>query len=245
MTARSFQKNLSEVPANDARNDFKAKEHGVVLLPDHPSLPTAKQSERFWISAENTVTLMQRKKIHELKDWILINGAQKGALYVHGLQGVGKSHALYYIVCLLRTFGHQNTRVIYIPDCANWGEGDKYDWYYFLRDSVIDAFCLDQEVLEMCKTSDISEIRQLFKNKVPKWCLDNKIHLYAIIDQHNSLSDNQRQQEPFRSLEQTVSSTWKSYRATLVLSASANNHYYLKIVITDGWVTHFLLGIRR
>jgi hypothetical protein len=60
MTARSFRENLSKVPANDARNDFKAKEHEFVLLPAHPSLPSAKQCERFWISAENIVMLMQR-----------------------------------------------------------------------------------------------------------------------------------------------------------------------------------------
>jgi hypothetical protein len=99
---------------------------------------------------------------------------------------------------------------------------------------IIDAICLDQEVLEMCKTSDIFEILELFLNKVPQWCSDNKIHLYVIVDQHNSLSDDQRKQEPFYSLEQVVSSIWKSYGATLVLSVSTNNHYYLETVIRWG-----------
>jgi hypothetical protein len=34
----------------------------------------------------------------------------------------------------------------------------------FYVDPIIDAFCFDEEVLEMCKTSDISEILELFLN---------------------------------------------------------------------------------
>jgi len=239
MTARFFLDELSKVPKNETGNDFKPDEHGFVVVPAHPRLPTAKQSERFEISKKKTVTLMQRKKIYELKTWIQTIGSQKGSLYVHGLQGVGKSHALYYIVCLLRATTTNNTRVIYIPDCANWGCGGENRWYSFLRDSILDAFCNDEEIVEMCETSNSNdEMHELFLNQVPQWCSENSIKLYAIIDQHNSLSDDKRKKEPFESLEQQVSSIWKEYGATLVLSASANNHYYLKAVSTDQWPTH-------
>jgi Cdc6-like AAA superfamily ATPase len=98
------------------------------------------------------VQVMHRKITDELLNFILKNQSEgKRAVYVHGLQGVGKSHSLYEIVSELR--GDEHNRVVYVPDCGGWGNTAGEDTLEFLLTAIVTAFPNDEQVLDYCNSS--------------------------------------------------------------------------------------------
>jgi hypothetical protein len=72
-------------------------------------------------------------------------------------------------------------------------------------------------------------------NYLPEYCYTRKINLYAIFDQHNGLTFEQRQTFPFKIVEHILPASLSWKRALVVISASANNEYYLKVASDNHW----------
>jgi hypothetical protein len=163
-----------------------------------------------------------------------LRGKTKGA-YLHGSQGVGKSHALYYAVCILRA--DPRNRVIYIPDCKTWS-GTVINGIDFFLEAVVDAFHSDREVIDTLPVLNKidrptdrlqweSDFERFVKEFLPSYCESQGLFLFAVFDQHNGLTPDRRKQLPF-SLPETLPSIWER-SALCVVSASANNEYHLTI----------------
>src|ERR1700722_4022127 len=86
-------------PVLKANGLFAEKAGDPVILPAHNSLFDTSR-HRFVINKHGKLELLHRSSIEEVYEFLLKNSESQ--LYVHGPQGVGKSHALYYAVCALR-----------------------------------------------------------------------------------------------------------------------------------------------
>jgi len=96
------------------------------------------------------------------------------------------------------------------------------------------AFVNDPEVTSY----DFEPVEEGIKNFLkflPEYCRRCNLNLYAVFDQHNGLSVTQRTAFPFNLVESVLPSltAWKS--ALVVISASANNEYHLKVASDNHW----------
>lgn len=64
--------------------------------------------------------------------------------------------------------------------------------------------------------------------------------MYGVFNQHNGLTDDQRTQIPFSWLENFLLVIWKTFETLMVLSASANNKYFLKVASDNKWPTFIM-----
>jgi len=71
---------------------------------------------------------------------------------------------------------------------------------------------------------------------LPKYCRQRGLRLLAIFDQHNGLEPELRAKSPWSMPERNLpaNSAWKYLGAT-VISASANNEYFLKVAVDAKW----------
>eukprot|EP00727_Mastigamoeba_balamuthi_P002886 m51a1_g12595 hypothetical protein (628) ;mRNA; f:842-2999 len=235
--AREFDNELEALRAG--KGEFLATSVGdYVRLPVHHHLlessrgrfrPDDPRDPKF-------VGVMLRERTKELLAF-LRDGKAKGA-YLHGPQGAGKSHALYHAVCALRA-DPSRYRVVYIPDCRSWAVGKKP--FRLVLTAIADAFHADPEILSgmpplyetsyMRKHSD--DFQEFIETRLPEYCASRGLQLFAVFDQHNGLTQDQRAQLPF-SLPESLPERWIR-SALCVVSASANNEYYLKIAADAKW----------
>ena len=62
---------------------------------------------------------------------------------------------------------------------------------------------------------------------LPEYCAKQQLQLLAFFDQHNGLTPQLREQMPFSMVEHLLPSRWEF--GLVMVSASANNSYYLKV----------------
>jgi hypothetical protein len=128
-----------------------------------------------------------------------------------------------------------SNRVIYIADCTAWGAGTVLQHCRFLIQVIVFAFVNDKPILEACrqlwslKDTDrlIEALELMLVEVIPRFCNDNKLQLLAVFDQHNGLPEAQRNQMPFQMVEHQLPSRWET--GLVIVSASANNAYFLKV----------------
>jgi hypothetical protein len=233
--AAEFDRKLQALRA--ANGEFLAKSVcDYVQLPVHHLLLKSSRDRFRPVNPQDpkSISIMLRDRTKELLAF-LRDGKAKGA-YLHGPQGVGKSHALYYTVCVLRS--DPRSRVIYIPDCKRWTSGNSFA---FFLEAVVDAFHSDPEVIDALPSLyEINDSRQrqsdfedFVSKALPEFCASRGLQLFAMFDQHNGLTPDQRKQLPF-SLPENLPEEW-TRSALCVVSASANNEYYLKIANDGRW----------
>jgi hypothetical protein len=226
-------------------------------LPQHPSMRYSKR-RRFPVKGNN-FTFMRRAQSRVIAEWTLeLLKENEFASYIQGPQGVGKSHMLYEAALLLGAT--PGCRVVYEHDCASWAflSGQPVQaTLYFLR-TVAMAFAGDAEVLQLCRdtigkvaiVSSAAEAEKavcgVFLPQLGDLCKRFGLQLFFVFDQHNSLTPEMRASFPF-SLPEAGLLCVSQLRgvAMVVISASANNEYYLKvaseqpswpqIIVTDGF----------
>ena len=211
-------------------------------LPPHPSLQyTARR--RFLLDGD-LFTFMRRLGSQDLVAWLtLLLGNREFAAYIQGPQGVGKSHLLYE-ACLLLS-AKPGFRVVYEHDCASWGSLANMPVkaaLYFLR-SIGMAFSEDAEVLELCKqfTANVSVVSDVvaaedavcneFLPQLGELCKRLNLKVFFVFDQHNGLTPEMRNKFPYSLTEsQLLRVSQLRGVGMVVISASANNEYYVKLV---------------
>jgi hypothetical protein len=135
-------------------------------------------------------------------------------------------------------------RVIFIANCFAWKGGTLTDALEFLLEQVLFAFANDEtickrvenilEISDYAKLED--EVTSLILEELPQFCAENKLNLFAIFDQHNALTEDERQRFPFELPEFLPSMLpWIEAKTLVVISASANNEYYLKVASKGNW----------
>ena len=97
------------------------------------------------------------------------------------------------------------------------------------------AFPKDKEILQVCATEMSDKGLLTLLELLPKLCLDRNLKLYAIFDQHDGLTPELRCVFPFNIIQDILPSIkhWKS--ALVVISATANNEYQLKVAVSNQW----------
>eukprot|EP01132_Coremiostelium_polycephalum_P004525 gene4525-5641_t len=174
-----------------------------------PLDPFSKITDRRRFEYVNDSLLMMDRDVTKKLQIKIETHMQNHCLYVRGPQGVGKSHSLYQSVIILRQ--NNNNRVIYIPDCQSWGNSP--DPYEFM---VQDSFT---QFLE-----DLGE-----------YCNQKFLSIFFIFDQHNGISIEQRSSYPFSIAERYLVTNFPANSRMVIISASANNKYYLKFAKDDEW----------
>ena len=169
------------------------------------------------------------------------------AAYIQGPQGVGKSHLLHEAVLLL-LIAHSDCRVVYEHDCASWAGLANMPikaTLYWLR-SVAMAFADDPQVLALCKQfigsvslmTDIvaaeDAVCNSFLPQLGDLCKRLKLKAFFVFDQHNSLTPEMRTKFPY-SLPESQLLRVSQLRGVgmVVISASANNEYFLKLATLE------------
>jgi hypothetical protein len=105
---------------------------------------------------------------------------------------------------------------------------------------VAEAFVNDPECLhwigECQHDSTLLQVYDVFE-QLCKYCLDRQLRLYAFFDQHNGISETSRNQFPFCLPHGVfpVARFWRMASAQVVISASANNSFYLQVAVKDKW----------
>ena len=213
-------------------------------IPRDFSIKAAEERGRFRMEVAEHISVMCREATQKVSQWIdtqiirkldFRTANQTLALYIHGPQGVGKSHALALDVTVRRLT--PTNRVIYLADCTSWGTGNVGEQYRFLLRAVMVAFSKDAPVVQLCREmwnipDTESEMwhahgNNLMAHFLPDYCKKNALQLLAVFDQHNGLTLQQREQMPFSMVEHLLPSRWDT--ALVIVSASANNSYYLKV----------------
>eukprot|EP00005_Dracoamoeba_jomungandri_P005817 CAMPEP_0174260474 /NCGR_PEP_ID=MMETSP0439-20130205/9732_1 /TAXON_ID=0 /ORGANISM="Stereomyxa ramosa, Strain Chinc5" /LENGTH=639 /DNA_ID=CAMNT_0015344725 /DNA_START=273 /DNA_END=2192 /DNA_ORIENTATION=- len=210
-----------------------------VTLPAHPLHSTTERT-RFHIDHDtNTLQLLCRDLGGQILRSMMENNAQNisPALYIHGPQGVGKSHSLYEAVCALSQ--QDNNRVIYIPDCGAWSiTNTNKEAFNFLLHAILLAFHADQQIVDLVRhgTYTVDFLSEFVYHRLPVFCQEHNLNLYIVFDQHNSIPKSHRKRFPWKIIEKDlpVSSYWKR-NSLIVISASANNEYYLKVASENHW----------
>jgi hypothetical protein len=208
-------------------------------LPAYPLLKHTKRA-RFNVVGKD-VPLMHRETSKSMLEFLQKNHGVKPAVYIHGPQGVGKSHSLYDVVCLLRS--EPKNRVIYIPDCAGWADYSVNDGpVVLILTAILLAFPDDKDVVDLCDSTKLTLTLEVLIEFLPQYCRKNNFKLYAVFDQHNGLTEDNRKKFPFRIIEADLPSSGEWKDALIVVSASANNSYYLKVASDNEWpeftITH-------
>jgi hypothetical protein len=214
-------------------------------LPPHPSLLYTSR-RRFALGGER-FSFMRRQRSRDVADWLLaqlLSG--EFATYIQGPQGVGKSHLLYDAVLLLNAT--HGCRVVYQHDCASWARFANMPikaTLYFLR-SVAMAFPHDADVLDLCKqfTDSVSimsdvvaaedAVCDMFLPQLGDLCERLNLKVFFVFDQHNSLTPEMRAAFPYTLPESQLLSVLQLRGVGMVvISASANNEYYLKVATME------------
>ena len=214
-------------------------------VPPHPSLQyTARR--RFALHGGN-FTFMRRQGSRDLVAWLIqLLELCEFAAYLQGPQGVGKSHLLYE-ACLLLS-AKLDCRVVYEHDCSSWANLANTPVtaaLYFLR-SIAMAFAEDTEVLQLCKqfTASVSTVSDAvaaedavcndFLPRLGELCNRLNLKVFFVFDQHNGLTPALRATFPF-SLPEARLLHISQLRgiAMVVISASANNEYFLKVATME------------
>ena len=109
------------------------------------------------------------------------------------------------------------------------------------------AFDQDKEVLQQLNKLDSIQKGEWndFVEEIifylPEYCMEKGLNLFAIFDQHNGIPLQLREQLPFRYPETLASiSNWKQASTLTIVSASANNEYYLKVAAKSSWPQFFM-----
>jgi hypothetical protein len=157
-------------------------------------------------------------------------------LYIHGAQGVGKSHALYEAVCQLAA--QRSVRALYMHDCTAW-RTDADVAVQQLAAVVASGFSPDRDPTvwdEAARVRSYADLERLLAVTVPSYCREHGLAFVAVFDQHNGLVVDLRTQLPWSLPERVLPSlaSWKGIGAT-VISASANNEYFLKVAVDASW----------
>ena len=214
-------------------------------LPPHPSLQYTTR-RRFAVEG-GSFRFMRRHGSRALAAWLIqLLEASEFAAYIQGPQGVGKSHLLYEACLLLSAM--LNYRVVYVHDCASWASLANTPIraaLFFLR-SIGMAFARDVEVLNLCQqfTADVSilsdavaaedAVCNMFLPQLGQLCESLKLKVFFVFDQHNGLDPAIRSTFPF-SLPEARLLQVSQLRGVgmVVISASANNEYYLKLLTME------------
>jgi hypothetical protein len=216
-----------------------------VTVPPHPSLQFS--SRRRFPLDRGSFTFMRRQETRVLAAWLMEElRKQEFAAHVYGPQGVGKSHLLYEVVLLLTA--QSDCRIVYEHDCASWAGLANMPikaTLYWLR-SVAMAFAQDPEVLALCKQfigsvslmTDIvaaeDAVCNSFLPQLGDLCKRLKLKVFFVFDQHNSLTPEMRTKFPY-SLPESQLLRVSQLRGVgmVVISASANNEYFLKLATLE------------
>lgn len=179
--AHTFIAELQKIPFKGSAFAFQFARY--IQLPAEPLLLQTKRS-RFHVEDTNTINIIHRDITHKILQFLIEKCGKTPAVYIHGPQGVGKSHSLFEVVCELRR--DPINRVLYIPDCGGWAATSPME---FLVHAIITAFVDDQEVVDTCLKLELTEngLRNLLVF-LPEYCARAKMRLMAIFDQHNGLS---------------------------------------------------------
>ena len=209
--------------------------NGFLALPVHPSLG-ASGGNRFEVAPLNgrdVVHLLSRDVAQKYMGAMLgrCEEVLHNYLYIHGAAGAGKSYALYEAVCRLMA-RRESVRVAYVHDCAGWSK-DATIARKEMAAIVATAFDPDTEptIWDACsQTVSADDLDDLLSVTVPSYCARRNLKFLFVFDQHNGLLPAQREQFPWCLPETSLLAfnTWKRLGAT-VISASANNDYFLKI----------------
>ena len=214
---------------------------GYVALPQHPSMAMSSR-RRFDVVAgpggQATVPLLSRALAREYATAIREQcTATHNFLYIHGAQGVGKSYALYEAVCRLMA-QRAEVRVIYLHDCSGW-DNDAGVAVQQLAAVVASGFRPAEDAAIWTDAEAVrtyGDLHRLLDITVPAYCRQHGLIVAAVFDQHNGLRPDLRTQLPWKVPEGVLPSlaSWKGLSAT-VISASANNEYYLKVAVDAAW----------
>jgi hypothetical protein len=216
-----------------------------VTVPPHASLQYSAR-ERFVLdNGSGRFTFMRRQLSRTLKDRLVhLLGSRKPAAYIQGPQGVGKSHLLYEAAVLLSLT--PGCRVVYEHDCASWATYANKPieaTLYWIR-AVAMGFSGDAPVVALCKefTEKVavmkdpadaeSAVRNLFLPHLGVLCARLKLKVFFVFDQHNSLTPEMRKTFPY-SLPEAGLLYVSQLRGVgmVVISASANNEYFLDVAM--------------
>jgi len=237
-TSREFFAQLSD-PAT-----LQPDANGFLYLPQHPSMSMSNRRRFDFIKTPGQPTLvplLSRALAREYVEAMLEQCEDPhNALYIHGAQGVGKSYALYEAVCRLMA-RPDTARVIYFHDCSGWSR-DKNKAIQQLAAAAASGFHPEKEAqvwTAAMAVRDYIELDHLLGVVIPKYCRERTLRLVAIFDQHNGLDLELRKQLPWSLPERDLPAlaTWKGLGATVV-SASANNEYYVKVAVDARWRRH-------
>jgi hypothetical protein len=216
-----------------------------VTVPPHPSLQFS--SRRRFPLAGGSLTFLRRQESRVLAAWLMEElRKQEFAAHIYGPQGVGKSHLLHEVVLLLTE--QSDCRVVYEHDCASWAGLANMPikaTLYWLR-SVAMAFAQDPEVLGLCRQfiervsvmTDIvaaeDAVCNSFLPQLGDLCKRLKLKVFFVFDQHNSLTPEMRTKFPY-SLPESQLLRVSQLRGVgmVVISASANNEYFLKLATLE------------
>ena len=218
-----------------------------VTVPPHPSLQYSSR-RRFALDGGGSFTFMRRQESRVIA-YSLIEELRKreSATHLYGPQGVGKSHLLHEAALLL-LIAHSDCRVVYEHDCASWAGLANMPMkatLYWLR-SVGMAFADDPQVLALCKQfignvslmTDIvaaeDAVCNSFLPQLGDMCKQLKLKAFFVFDQHNSLTPEMRTKFPY-SLPESQLLRVSQLRGVgiVVISASANNEYFLKLATLE------------
>ena len=218
-----------------------------VTVPPHPSLQYSSR-RRFALDGGGSFTFMRRQESRVIA-YSLIEELRKreSATHLYGPQGVGKSHLLHEAALLL-LIAHSDCRVVYEHDCASWAGLANMPikaTLYWLR-SVGMAFADDPQVLALCKQfignvslmTDIlaaeDAVCNSFLPQLGDLCKRLKLKVFFVFDQHNSLTPEMRATFPY-SLPEARLLRVSQLRGVgiVVISASANNEYFLKLATLE------------
>lgn len=215
-------------------------------LPCDGSLKMAAElHKRFRMEVPGHISVMCREDTQRVSQWIdeqiklkqdVLITKRPPALYIHGPPGHGKSHALALDVTIRRLT--PTNRVLYIADCGSWCAGGVVWQYRFLLRAVVTAFINDDAVVERCRqvwNTACNEFEwhtlgnDLMTDFLPEYCKRHHLQLIAVFDQHDTLTQKQREQMPFSMIEQLLPAQWSECAGLVIVSASDDNSYYLKV----------------
>ena len=214
-----------------------------VTVPPHPSLQFSSR-RRFAVSDGRFSFMRREQSVLYAAELLQQLGRCEPGAYFQGLQGAGMSHLIFDIFLLL--CARADCRVVYQHDCASWADyrDDLISaTLYFLR-SVAMAFADDDDVLSLCRTtinevaicSSIQEAERIvcsvFLPQLGDLCRQDDRKVFFVFDQHNSLTPELRSTFPY-SLPEARLLRIPQLRGVgmVVISASANNEYQLKVAL--------------
>eukprot|EP00026_Physarum_polycephalum_P004737 Phypoly_transcript_04760.p1 GENE.Phypoly_transcript_04760~~Phypoly_transcript_04760.p1 ORF type:complete len:650 (-),score=82.11 Phypoly_transcript_04760:159-1943(-) len=218
-----FSAEISKKFRSDIKNaQFPDKDGDYFQLPAHYFLHKSAQKR-------SPITLMNRTKTKEMCDFIVSHRGWP-AVVVQGPRGVGKSYNLYQILCTLSC--QPNTRVIFV-DCAFWGSLDYETAHQFLLECIMHAFAEDPNIISQCNAAQTTLSITNFLEYIPTYCQEKQLVMYAIFDQHNDLTEEQRKKVPYSWLEGFLPAVWRTRETLMVLTTNK----YLQVANNNKWPT--------